>query len=819
MSTTNTSSTWLHQGNTITLRRTVPTDAAFLFEKAYQNLDFMHRFRLNDTPSSVEEVRRRLERQWQSSPEQSGYLEMLIIHKKYGPIGLAVLAEYSPFHRRAEYLIGLFDELHRQAGYGIETTLLIMDLAFNRYNLHKLDAYTYAYNNAGQKNLLGGGFVDEGLRREHLYSKAEGRFIDLRAFGMTLNDFRSNQLLGRLSRRLVSYDVTQAGEKPVAAVYSNKPTRSKGHKLLSSAISMVLSLGTPVYAANYDVTVPNDNGTGNIANSLSWAIWQANTNPGLDTITLKTDMTVTGVMKRLIDSDITLQSDGIVRTISGGNAYRPLFVKSGNVNIQDLNLNNGHAKGGNSYRGGGGAGLGGALFVYSGTVGIDSVTFSNNTAQGGSGGNSVGGNGGGGMYGNAASSGGGGLFAPSTDGNGAYGGPIGSPYGGFGGSSGGGNGGFGGGGGWNVINAGNGGFGGGGGHGSNSGSQIGHGGNGGFGGGGGYGSGYVYGGKSPRRIFGIGGNGGFGGGGGGVDGNGGFGGGSSVGVLGGCGAGFGGAIFAKSGAVTLNKVNFVNNLATHCSPTTVSNGEGRGGAIFICTPDEGGSECNAMINDCGNNTFTNNLADDGENDVFGTLTDIGSCSSNLVGLSDFQIHGNTLSWSTAIELDNAGFNVERRLPGGLWGQINDTLIPAEGVGHNYDFTDDLAVSSQDYEYRLEDIDTSGSSTFHYPVGTAPVISLISPADGVVLSSMTMPVFQWDATGYDGFRFQYAYPGSGIQTYPTDSWSSTMTFIPGADLWVNFVNQLELGETVYWRIQGKLGDAEDNYSDVRQFTVE
>ncbi len=47
----------------------------------------------------------------------------------------------------------------------------------------------------------------------------------------------------------------------------------------------------------------------------------------------------------------------------------------------------------------------------------------------------------------------------------------------------------------------------------------------------------------------------------------------------------------------------------------------------------------------------------------------------------------------------------------------------------------------------------------------------------------------------------------------------MSFIPGTDLWTDFVNQLEAGETVYWRIQGKLDDTEDNYSDVQQFTVE
>jgi len=126
------------------------------------------------------------------------------------------------------------------------------------------------------------------------------------------------------------------------------------------------------------------------------------------------------------------------------------------------------------------------------------------------------------------------------------------------------------------------------------------------------------------------------------------------------------------------------------------------------------------------------------------------------------------------------------------------------------------VSGQDYEYRLEDIDMSGSSTFHYPEGTAPIISLISPTDGAMLNPVTIPVFQWNATDYDSFHFQYAYQGSGIQTFPIDS--PAMSFTPSADSWADFANQLEEGETVYWRIEGKF-EGEDNYSDVRQFTIE
>ena len=215
------------------------------------------------------------------------------------------------------------------------------------------------------------------------------------------------------------------------------------------------------------------------ANTLSWAIRQANVNAGADIITLKTDVTVTGVMKTLIDGtpsggdhdsgggDLFIQSDSTRRTISGGGQFRPLFVKSGTVTIQNLDLENGKAEGGDSNWGGGGAGLGGALFVYSGNVTVQNAAFNSNNASGGSGKISGLSDGGGGMFGDGGGDGGGGLFGDSTGYKGGYGGNH--NYGGLGGlgDSGGlgGNGGFGGGGGYGGNGGGDGGFGGGGGYG------------------------------------------------------------------------------------------------------------------------------------------------------------------------------------------------------------------------------------------------------------------------------------------------------------------------------------------------------------------
>ena len=392
------------------------------------------------------------------------------------------------------------------------------------------------------------------------------------------------------------------------------------------AIALALSGPSALAAIDCTVNIATDDGTGDTANTLSWAIVTANNgatpttpyssgHPGggcnSNTITLATDMTVTGVMKRLIDSNLTL--DGQNHTLSGNDAYRPLFVKSGTVTIQNLTFGHGQAQGGAGRNGGGGAGLGGALFAYSGTVTVKNVTFSGNTATGGQGASSaaVADDGGGGMFGNSLFSGGG-LFGNGGRDVGGYGGA--GAYGGGGGSFGGdgGLGGFGGGGGFgNQDRGGDGGFGGGGGSGSL------HGGLGGFGGGGG-------------NAFSGGGAGGFGGGGGYGDSHSGASGGYGGGFdsnYGGGGAGFGGALFVKRGTLILQNVSFGSNSAVGgTSWSSSSQGQGRGGAVFVCTSDldndntakgaKGG--CSASIDEvssCGV-TFSGGVAAQGQPDLF-----------------------------------------------------------------------------------------------------------------------------------------------------------------------------------------------------------
>jgi hypothetical protein len=94
-----------------------------------------------------------------------------------------------------------------------------------------------------------------------------------------------------------------------------------------------------------------------------------------------------------------------------------------------------------------------------------------------------------------------------------------------------------------------------------------------------------------------------------------------------------------------------------------------------------------------------------------------------VELASFQAEaqgGNVLvSWETATELDNLGFNVYRsRSAGGERVRLNEWLIvsqnPGSTTGSSYQFVDRSAEPGTIYHYWLEDIDLDGMGTMNGP---------------------------------------------------------------------------------------------------------
>ena len=82
--------------------------------------------------------------------------------------------------------------------------------------------------------------------------------------------------------------------------------------------------------------------------------------------------------------------------------------------------------------------------------------------------------------------------------------------------------------------------------------------------------------------------------------------------------------------------------------------------------------------------------------------------------------GIRVMWETAAELQNLGFNLHRgESAAGPWTRLNAELIPAQNpgaiFGANYEWLDTGVTPDTTYFYRLEDVSTSGASTFHGPV--------------------------------------------------------------------------------------------------------
>ncbi len=73
-----------------------------------------------------------------------------------------------------------------------------------------------------------------------------------------------------------------------------------------------------------------------------------------------------------------------------------------------------------------------------------------------------------------------------------------------------------------------------------------------------------------------------------------------------------------------------------------------------------------------------------------------------------------LSWETAAEIDNEGFNLLRGIaPRGEFEAVNDRLIPAAGgpaFGAVYEYVDTAVEVGTTYYYLLENVATSGAVT-------------------------------------------------------------------------------------------------------------
>ncbi len=383
---------------------------------------------------------------------------------------------------------------------------------------------------------------------------------------------------------------------------------------IALAISLLFApaMFQTAFAATCTVTNLNDSGAGSLRNCIA----SASSGDTIDlsgqtgTISLTTTDTTSGYTPAgqgatsdtsanypgdtllVLNKDLTLQGPtGGTLALDGGSTNtstgkRLIYIPSGvNVTIKNLTLQNGRARSAAATGGGGaGAGLGGGI-LNEGTLTLQTVIMSGNRAVGSAGSAGTNGGDGGGM--------GSAFAANGTFGHGGAGGAgADGQAGGFGGGGGGGSQGTGGH--KNGFNGANGGFGGGGG-----------------GGGAKYACCYSS----------------------GTAGTGGFGAANGTYGSGGASAGFGAAIFARAGTLTLKDVTFNANAATSGGGTST----GRGGALFVCTNTESAS-CSATIDEaasCGavfGSGGSSNTATTGQSQLY--WSGAGGAAHSTAGIAD-----------------------------------------------------------------------------------------------------------------------------------------------------------------------------------------
>lgn len=197
-------------GEKLTLRRYSEADAEYLHQ-CYKNNTFMTQYNhYIPRHQRIEDLAIKLRETNAKHPCQLKSVDWIIIKKATGqPIGIANLVEIQFHHRRAEFLIGFANPENHNKSYGLEATLLVLDYAFNRVGLNKLITVVYSDNAFAQKNSLALGFVQESYLREQIMEPSGNKFLDLYGNGMTLNDFRNNKRILKLSRRLLGFDITR----------------------------------------------------------------------------------------------------------------------------------------------------------------------------------------------------------------------------------------------------------------------------------------------------------------------------------------------------------------------------------------------------------------------------------------------------------------------------------------------------------------------------------------------------------------------------------------------------------------------------------
>ncbi|HVZ46753.1 MAG TPA: GNAT family N-acetyltransferase [Ramlibacter sp.] len=175
-------------GRRMTLRRRDEGDAAFV-RACWADAGFMHKFNrvARPLPADDEALRGILARERAAIFGESKALHWTI-DTRGGPAGFVSATDYTPGHRRCEFLIGV---LNRPASpVPVEAAREAIAFLRDRAGVERLTAYIYADNGYATRLAVKFGFEREGVLRGYL-REPDGSRSDLVVAGMLLGRRRA----------------------------------------------------------------------------------------------------------------------------------------------------------------------------------------------------------------------------------------------------------------------------------------------------------------------------------------------------------------------------------------------------------------------------------------------------------------------------------------------------------------------------------------------------------------------------------------------------------------------------------------------------
>ncbi len=195
-----------------------------------------------------------------------------------------------------------------------------------------------------------------------------------------------------------------------------------------------------------------------------------------------------------------------------------------------------------------------------------------------------------------------------------------------------------------------------------------------------------------------------------------------------------------------------------------------------------------------------------------------------------------LAWQTYTESNNAGFQIWRAPAGTNTYTKISPFIPSMGtasMGAKYSYDDVNVALGQVYDYKLQDLDRNGTSTFHGPVtATLGYIKLLAPKDQAALSARRPAPFHWQSMPFNQFRLQFCHRAdfkSRVVTLPLSAnrrmagtaergWIREPAYIPTAQEWQEVRDLSPRGRPIYWRVFGEHGTGSTYTSAADSFSL-